>query len=105
MESHRRAFAAGVKVAFGTDSGVSKHGENAREFALMVRAGMTPAQAIRAATVGAAELLGQADSGAIRPGMAADLIAVTGSPIEEVTRLERVEFVMKRGVVAKAIAP
>ncbi|HEX8553523.1 MAG TPA: amidohydrolase family protein [Sphingomonas sp.] len=103
MESHRKAFAAGVKVAFGTDSGVSKHGENAREFALMVRAGMTPAQAIRAATVGAAELLGQADAGTIRPGMRADLIAVTGSPIEDVTRLERVAFVMKRGVVAKPL--
>jgi imidazolonepropionase-like amidohydrolase len=103
MESHRKAFAAGVKVAFGTDSGVSKHGENAREFALMVRAGMTPAQAIRAATVGAAELLGQADAGTIRSGMRADLIAVTGSPIEDVTRLERVAFVMKRGVVAKPL--
>lgn len=100
LDSHRRAFAAGVKVAFGTDSGVSKHGENAKEFALMVGAGMTPAQAIRAATVSAAEALGRADIGAITPGMAADVIAVTGSPLDDVRRLERVDFVMHRGVVA-----
>lgn len=100
-ESHARAIRGGVKVAFGTDSGVSKHGDNAKEFALMVRAGMTPAQAIRSATVVAAEALGDATVGTLRPGMAADLIAVTGSPLEDVTRLERVDFVMRRGVVAK----
>lgn len=103
-QSHARAVRAGVKVAFGTDTGVSKHGENAKEFALMVRAGMTPAQAIRAATVDAAELLAQADLGSLRPGKAADLIAVTGSPLDDVTRLERVDFVMHRGVVAKPLA-
>lgn len=101
MESHARAIRGGVKVAFGTDSGVSRHGDNAKEFALMVRAGMTPAQAIRSATVVAAEALGDATVGALRPGMAADLIAVTGSPLDDVTRLERVDFVMRRGVVAK----
>jgi imidazolonepropionase-like amidohydrolase len=101
MASHARAFRAGVKVAFGTDSGVSKHGDNAKEFALMVRAGLTPAQAIRAATVSAADLLGRTDLGVLRPGMAADVIAVTGSPLDNVTRLERVEFVMRRGVIAK----
>jgi len=99
MESHRKAFAAGVKVAFGTDTGVSKHGENAKEFALMVRAGMTPARAIRAATLDAADLLGRADVGSIEPGKAADLIAVADSPLDDVTRLERVAFVMHRGVV------
>jgi imidazolonepropionase-like amidohydrolase len=100
--SHARAVAAGVKIAFGTDTGVSRHGENAKEFALMVRAGMTPAQAIRAATVAAADLLGRSDRlGALTPGHAADIIAVTGSPLEDVTRLERVDFVMHRGVVAK----
>lgn len=105
MESHRKAIAAGVKVAFGTDTGVSKHGDNAKEFALMVRAGMTPAQAIRAATVSAADLLGRsAELGTLEPGHAADLIAVTGSPLDDVTRLERVEFVMHRGVVAKPLA-
>ncbi|MDB5697070.1 MAG: hypothetical protein JWN21_2613 [Sphingomonas bacterium] len=101
MESHKRAIAAGVKVAFGTDTGVSKHGDNAQEFALMVGAGMTPAQAIRAATSGAAEALGRDDLGALAPGMAADVIAVSGSPIDDVRRLERVEFVMKNGRVAK----
>ncbi|SFP92085.1 metal-dependent hydrolase family protein [Sphingomonas rubra] len=104
-ESHARAIRAGVKVAFGTDTGVSKHGDNAKEFALMVRAGMTPAQAIRAATVGAADLLGRsAELGTLEPGHAADLIAVTGSPLDDVTRLERVDFVMHRGVVAKPLA-
>jgi imidazolonepropionase-like amidohydrolase len=105
MESHRRAIAAGVKIAFGTDTGVSKHGDNAKEFALMVRAGMTPAQAIRAATVSAADLLGRsAELGTLEVGHVADLIAVTGSPLDDVTRLERVDFVMHRGVVAKPIA-
>lgn len=101
MRSHAKAIAAGVKVAFGTDTGVSKHGENAREFALMVQAGMTPAQAIRAATVTAAEAMGRDDIGALAPGKAADVIAVSGSPLDDVTRLERVDFVMHRGVVAK----
>lgn len=101
VESHSKAIRAGVKVAFGTDTGVSKHGENAKEFALMVRAGMPPAQAIRSATVVAAELLGDGEVGTLQPGKAADLIAVTGSPLDDVTRLERVDFVMRRGVVAK----
>ena len=101
MESHRRAIAAGVKIAFGTDTGVSKHGDNAQEFALMVGAGMTPAAAIRAATSDAALALGRDDLGTLAPGKAADLIAVTGSPLDDVRRLERVEFVMKKGRVAK----
>ncbi len=100
--SHSRAFRAGVKVAFGTDSGVSPHGLNAQEFKLMVDAGMTPAAAIRAATVDAAELLGRSASlGTIESGKDADIIAVVGDPIEDVTRLERVDFVMRRGVVHK----
>ena len=102
MASHRRAIAAGVKVAFGTDTGVSKHGDNAQEFALMVEAGMTTQQAIRAATVSAAEALGRYDIGSIAPGKAADLIAVTGSPLDDVRRLERVAFVMHKGQVAKS---
>lgn len=102
FESHRRAIAAGVKVAFGTDTGVSKHGDNAKEFALMVRAGMTPAAAIRAATLDAADLLGRKDSlGSIEPGKAADIIAVAGDPTSDVTLLEHVDFVMHRGVTAK----
>src|SRR5690606_20553977 len=100
--SHSRAIAAGVKIAFGTDSGVSKHGENAREFALMVKAGMTSAQAIKAATLNAAEALGRSAAiGSIEPGKDADIIAVSGSPLEDVTRLERVDFVMRHGLVHK----
>ena len=99
--SHKRAFAAGVKFAFGTDTGVSKHGGNATEFAQLIDLGMTPAQAIRSATVDAADLLGRDDVGLLAPGKRADIIAVTGSPLEDVTRLEHVDFVMHRGVVAK----
>ena len=102
LESHRKAIAAGVKVAFGTDTGVSKHGDNAKEFALMVGAGMTPAQAIKAATVSAAEALDRSASfGRIAPGMAADIIAVDGDPLADVRQLEDVDFVMKGGKVVK----
>ncbi|MCR5880478.1 amidohydrolase family protein [Phenylobacterium sp. J367] len=102
MENHRRAIASGVKIAFGTDSGVSSHGDNGKEFALMVQVGMTPAQAIKAATVDAAELLGRADAiGSLEPGKDADLIAVARSPLADVTELERPTFVMRRGVVHK----
>ncbi|OYU33123.1 amidohydrolase family protein [Novosphingobium sp. PASSN1] len=101
-QSHALAIKMGVKIAFGTDTGVSRHGDNAREFALMVRAGMTPMAAIAAATVGAAEALGREGSvGRIAPGMPADIIAVRGDPLTDVTRLEHVDFVMKRGVVVK----
>ncbi len=102
--SHRRAYAAGVKVAFGTDTGVSKHGDNATEFALLVQNGRTPAQAIAAATSGAADLLGRDDIGTLAPGKTADIIAVRGSPLDDVNRLTHVDFVMHRGVVAKAVA-
>jgi imidazolonepropionase-like amidohydrolase len=102
LESHRRAYKAGVKVAFGTDSGVSPHGLNAQEFKLMVDAGMPAAVAIRTATVDAAELLGRsANLGTVEPGKDADIIAVNGSPIDDVTRLQNVGFVMRRGVVHK----
>jgi imidazolonepropionase-like amidohydrolase len=101
-ESHRRAIAAGVKIAFGTDTGVSRHGDNAQEFALMVEAGMTPMQAIRAATVSAAEALGRSNIGRIAPGLAADIIAVDGDPLADVRQLEDVDFVMKSGKAAKA---
>jgi imidazolonepropionase-like amidohydrolase len=95
-----KAVPAGVKIAFGTDAGVSKHGRNADEFELMVKHGMTPATAIVAATTNAAELLGLAkEVGALRPGMAADLIAVPGNPLTDVTALKTVEFVMKGGRV------
>jgi imidazolonepropionase-like amidohydrolase len=101
-EALRKAHPAGVKIAFGTDAGVSKHGRNADEFEMMVKYGMTPAEAIRAATVNAADLLGvSADAGTLEPGKRADLIAVTGDPLQDVTVLKRVGFVMANGVVHK----
>ena len=97
-ESLRKAVPKGVKIAFGTDAGVSKHGRNADEFELMVKYGMTPAAALQAATVNAADLLGlQAEVGTIEPGKRADLIAVDGDPLVDVTVLKRVPFVMKDG--------
>lgn len=96
------AFASGVKVAFGTDAAVYPHGLNAREFAVMVKLGLTPLQSIQAATVNAADLLGWADKvGTLEPGKWADLIAVDGDPLQDVTTLERVKFVMKGGSVIK----
>jgi imidazolonepropionase-like amidohydrolase len=101
-ESLRKAVPRGVKIAFGTDAGVSKHGRNADEFELMVKHGMTPAAALHAATVNAADLLGLlADVGTIEPGKRADLIAVDGDPLTDVTALKRVPFVMKDGVEFK----
>jgi imidazolonepropionase-like amidohydrolase len=100
-----RAAKAGVKIAFGTDAGVFPHGLNAREFALLVQCGLTPADAIRNATSGAAELLGWSDRvGRVAPGLYADLIAVAGDPLADVTELERVKFVMKGGKVVKKLA-
>lgn len=97
-----RAYKAGVKIAFGTDAGVYVHGLNAREFGYMVEAGMPPIEAIRAATLNAAQLLKQADTlGQITPGFAADLIAVKGDPLQDVASLQQVAFVMKGGVVYK----
>ncbi len=98
--SHKKAYAAGVKVAFGTDTGVSKHGDNATEFAVLVQNGLTPMQAIRAATVSAADLLGRDDIGTIEAGKTADIIAVAASPLTDVRALEHVDFVMHKGVVA-----
>ncbi|QOY94308.1 amidohydrolase family protein [Massilia sp. UMI-21] len=97
-----RAHKAGVKIAFGTDAGVFPHGENAKEFGYMVEAGMSPVEAIRAATVHAATLLDQDKRlGSVEPGFAADIIAVEGDPLRDVKTLEQVKFVMKDGVVYK----
>ncbi len=102
LDMARRAHRGGVKIAFGTDTGVSKHGENAKEFALLVEAGLTPTEAIRAATVTAAAHLGQsATLGSIEPGKFADLIAVGGDPAADVSELLDVDFVMKEGRVYK----
>lgn len=98
----RRAREGGVKVAFGTDSGVSAHGQNALEFALMIQSGYSPLDAIRSATVWGAAHNKIADQvGTLTPGKAADLIAVSGDPLRDVTELERVGFVMKDGNVIK----
>lgn len=105
-ENFRRAHAAGVTLAFGTDGGVFPHGRNARQFARMVEFGMRPIEAIRSATVVNARLFGIEDeAGTLAPGKAADLIAVAGNPLEDIRLLEDVRFVMKGGVVHKATAP
>ncbi|MBX6365184.1 MAG: amidohydrolase family protein [Gemmatimonadetes bacterium] len=99
-ESFRKAVRAGVKIAFGTDAAVYPHGWNARQFAKMVEWGLTPMQAIQAATVNAADLLGWSDRvGAVAPGLYADMIAVQGDPLRDITELERVRWVMKGGTV------
>jgi imidazolonepropionase-like amidohydrolase len=96
------AFASGVKVAFGTDAAVYPHGLNAHEFAVMVKLGLTPLQAIQAATVNAADLLGWAGKvGSLDPGAWADIIAVDGNPLQDVTTMERVKVVMKGGDVVR----
>ncbi|SHH57156.1 amidohydrolase family protein [Massilia sp. CF038] len=97
-----RAYKAGVKIAFGTDAGVFPHGDNAKEFAYMVEAGMPPLEAIRAATLNAASLLDQSGRlGSIEPGYAADIVAVSGDPLRDITILQQMQFVMKDGVVYK----
>ena len=99
-QNFRKAVAAGVKIAFGTDIGVCPFGYNAREFSHMVDNGMAPMAAIQSATMAAADLLGHADQlGSIRPGKMADIIAVRGDPVANVRVLEDVRFVMKQGVV------
>ncbi len=102
MKSFTAVHKAGVKIAFGTDSGVSAHGNNAQEFKLMIEGGMTPIETIKAATISAADLLNlSAQIGTIEPGKAADLIAVKGDPLKDVTELQRVQFVMRAGNVFK----
>ncbi|NWG72581.1 MAG: amidohydrolase family protein [Parvularculaceae bacterium] len=101
-KSFRAAVKAGARLAFGTDSGVYPHGDNARQFAWMVKYGMTPLQAVRSATSVAAEALGRpAELGCLRAGCAADIIAVGGDPLTDVTALEAVSFVMKAGEIYK----
>jgi len=101
-ENFERAVKGGAKMAFGTDAGVYPHGDNAKQFFFMVKFGMTPAQAIRAATSSAADLIGRAkDVGTLEAGKFADVIAVTVDPLQDVRALENVSFVMKGGVVVK----
>ncbi|MGB3463352.1 MAG: amidohydrolase family protein [Rhodanobacter lindaniclasticus] len=102
MATAGKAYKAGVKIAFGTDSGVFPHGDNAKEFAYMVQAGMPPMFALQAATAHAAELLHKSDQfGRIAVGRGADVIAVPGNPLDDIAVMQRVEFVMKDGVVYK----
>jgi imidazolonepropionase-like amidohydrolase len=98
-ESFKKAALAGVKMAYGTDSGVYPHGWNAKQFRHMVEWGLTPMQAIQSATVNAAELIGTDSVGVIAAGRFADLVAVDGDPLADVTRLEKAAFIMKDGVV------
>jgi len=101
-ENFEKAFKAGAKMAFGTDAGVYPHGDNAKQFFYMVKYGMTPAQAIRSATSSAADLVGRSkDVGTVEAGKYADLIAVRPDPLADVRALEKVDFVMKGGVVYK----
>lgn len=101
-ENFRKAVKAGVKMSYGTDAGICPHGENAKQFAMMVKWGMTPMQAIQSATVNAADLIGHSELfGSITVGKSADLIAVGGDPTADVSLLEHVAFVMKEGQVYK----
>jgi imidazolonepropionase-like amidohydrolase len=101
-DNFRKAVQAGVKMSFGTDAGVCPYGVSARQFAFMVKYGMTPMQAIQSATSAAADLLGHSDVlGSITPGKYADIIAVSGDPLRDVRVLEDVQFVMKEGRVYK----
>ena len=101
-ENFARAVKAGVKIAFGTDAGVYPHGDNAKQLAYMIKYGMTPASAIRAATGNAAELLGRAaDVGTLQTGRFGDLVAVTADPLKDVRVLETIPFVMKGGEIVK----
>jgi imidazolonepropionase-like amidohydrolase len=101
-DNFRRAHAAGVKMAFGTDAGVYPHGDNAKQFHYMVMYGMTPAEAIQAATFNAADLIGRSkDVGSLAPGHYADLVAVANDPLAKVEVLEHVDVVVKGGVVVR----
>ena len=101
-ERFQRAVKAGVKIAFGTDAGVYPHGDNGKQFAKMTEWGQTPAQALQAATVNAADLLGRKDQvGSLKAGLYADLIAVPGNPLEDINLMQKVSFVMKGGKVEK----
>ena len=101
-QNFRKAVKAGVKLSFGTDAGVCEYGTAGKQFAFMVKYGMTPMQAIQAATSSAADLLGRADQiGSVKSGKFADLVAITGDPLKDVGLLENVQFVMKDGRVFK----
>jgi imidazolonepropionase-like amidohydrolase len=98
-----RAYKAGVKIAFGTDQGVAPHGENAREFEYMVEGGMPPLEALRAATLNGATVMGMASLlGSLDAGKLADIVAVSGDPSKDVSVMSKMAFVMKDGTIYKA---
>ncbi len=99
QDSAARAYKAGVKIGFGTDMGVGPHGDNAREFVYMVEAGIPAAYALQAATIKAAEVLGVDDQGVIEAGKRADIVAMPGNPLVDISAVTKVDFVMKDGVV------
>ena len=102
FDNFHKAVTAGVKMSFGTDAGVCPYSDGAKQFAFMVKYGMTPMQAIQAATSNAADLLGHSSElGSIKPGKYADIIAVTGDPLSDVRLLENLQFVMKDGKIYK----
>ncbi len=104
QQTAAKAYKAGVKIAFGTDSGVSPHGENAREFVYMVEAGMPAAYALQSATLYAAEVLSVDDQGVLEPGKRADIIAMPGDPLIDIQQVMKVDFVMKDGKVYRELA-
>ncbi len=105
-QTFAKGYKAGVKIAFGTDSGVSPHGENAREFVLMVEGGMPPMKAIQSATIEGARLL-RIDSmlGSLEPTKLADIIATEGNPIEDISCMSQISFVMKEGKSTRSPSP
>jgi len=100
-ENFRLAAQLGANMVFGTDAGIYNHGDNARQFKYMVRWGMTPLQAIQAATINTADLFGLTSVGEIKIGYDADIVAVSGNPLEDISRLEDIRFVMKEGKIYK----
>ena len=102
LETFSKALKAGVKMAFGTDQGVAPHGDNALEFVYMVEGGMSPANALRAATLEAARVVGlDAELGTVEAGKLADLVAVPGDPLADIRATTKVSFVMKSGAIHK----
>jgi imidazolonepropionase-like amidohydrolase len=102
QDTFAKAYRSGVKIAFGTDSGVGPHGDNALEFGYMVEGGMPAAEALQSATYRAAEVLGESDLGQVEPGFRADVVAVPGNPLADISLTSQVAFVMKDGVVYRA---
>jgi imidazolonepropionase-like amidohydrolase len=102
QDTFGKAWRAGVKIGFGTDAGVSHHGDNADEFIFMVETGFPEAEALKAATINAAEVLGVADIGQLKPGFRADIVAMRGDPLADIRAVKQVDFVMKDGVVVVA---